>query len=56
MADPPANAGATGAVGLVPGSGRYPGADKSNPLQHSWKIPWTEEPDRLQLVHEVKKE
>ena len=32
--NPPANAGDTGAVGLIPGSGRSPGED-GNPLQYS---------------------
>ena len=32
--NPPANAGDTGAVGLIPGSGRSPGAD-GDPLQYS---------------------
>ena len=31
----PANAGDTGDVGLIPGSGRFPGGGKSNPLQYS---------------------
>ena len=54
MADPSANAVATGAVGSIPGSGRYPGAGNSNPLQCSWKMPWTEEPDRLQSMRSQK--
>ena len=32
---PPANAGDTGDVGLIPGSGRVPGGRNGNPLQHS---------------------
>ena len=36
-------------VGLIPGSGRSPGGGNGSPLQYSsWKIPWTEEPGRLQ--------
>ena len=31
----PANAGDTGDVGLIPGSGRSPGGGQGNPLQHS---------------------
>ena len=54
MADPPANAGATKAVGLIPGLGRYPGAGNRNPLQCSWKMPWTKEPDRLQSMRSQK--
>ena len=33
--NPPANAGDTGVVGLIPGSGRVPGGGIGNPLQHS---------------------
>ena len=32
--NPPANAGDTGDVGLISGSGRSPGVGNSNPLQH----------------------
>ena len=31
----PANAGDTGIVGLIPGSGRSPGGGNGNPLQYS---------------------
>ena len=45
----PANAGDTGSL---PGSGRCPGEKEM--ATHSsilaWKIPWTEEPGRLQSV------
>ena len=33
--NPPANAGATGDVGLIPGLGRSPGGGNSYPLQYS---------------------
>ena len=33
--NPPANAGDTGDVGLIPGLGRSPGGGHSNPLQYS---------------------
>ena len=33
--DPPANAGDTGDVGSIPGSGRSPGTGNGNPLQYS---------------------
>ena len=33
--NPPTNAGASGDLGSIPGSGRYPGVRKGNPLQHS---------------------
>jgi len=45
-----------GDSGLIPGSGRSPGKEMAT---HSstlaWKIPWTEEPGRLQSVHGVAK-
>ena len=43
--NPPANAGDTGSV---PGSGRSPGEGNGNLL--AWRIPWTEEPGRLQSM------
>ena len=45
----PANAGHPGSVS---GWGRSPLEGKGNPLQYSfaWKIPWTEEPGRLQSM------
>ena len=49
--NPSASAGDTRDVGLIPGSGRSPGEGNGNPLQHSClRIPWTEEPDRLQSM------
>ena len=37
--------------GSIPGSRRFPGKGNGNPLQYScWKIPWTEEPGRLQSI------
>ena len=40
-----------GDPGSIPGLGRSPGEGNGNPLQHSaWKIPWVEEPDRLQSM------
>ena len=45
--NPPANAGDARDAGLIPESGRSPGVRNGNPLQYSWKIPWTEEPGRL---------
>ena len=40
-----------GDLGLIPGSGRSPGEGNGNPLQDiAWKIPWTEEPGRLQSM------
>ena len=47
----PANAGDAGDVGLIPGLGRSPGEEVAT---HSsapvWRIPWTEEPGRLQSM------
>ena len=37
--NPPANAGTSGEVGLIPGSGRSPGGGNGNPLQYSWDNP-----------------
>jgi len=45
----PANAGDIRDLGLIPGSGRSPEmATNSNIL--AWRIPWTEEPGRLQSI------
>ena len=36
-------------MGLIPGSGRSPGGGNGNPLSIlAWKIPWMENPGRLQ--------
>ena len=47
----PANAGNPRDTGSIPGSGRSPGEEMAT---HStivaWKIPWTEEPGRLQYM------
>ena len=35
----------------IPGSGRFPGEGKGNPLRYSaWRIPWTKEPGGLQSI------
>ena len=34
--NPPSNAGTTGDVGSIPGSGRFPGEENDRPLQHSF--------------------
>ena len=40
-----------GAVGLILGMGRSPGGGHGNPLSIlAWRIPWTEEPGRLQSM------
>ena len=49
--NPPANARDIRDMGSIPGSGRSPGggvATHSNML--AWRIPWTEEPGRLQSI------
>ena len=49
--NPPANAGDSGDVGLIPVSGRSFGGGNSNPLQYFCrKIPQTEEAGRLHKV------
>ena len=49
--NPPANAGDSRDKGSIPGSQRSPGEGNGNPLQYSClKVPWTEEPDRLQSM------
>ena len=46
--NPPAHAGD---VASIPGLEDSPGGGNGNPLQYSClKIPWTEEPDRLQPI------
>ena len=38
-------------VGLIPGSGRFPGEANGNPSSIlAWRIPWTEEPGGLQSM------
>ena len=45
--DSKASACNEGDLDLIPGSGRSSGEGNGNPLQYSWKIPWMEEPGRL---------
>ena len=49
--NPPANVRDTADAGSIPGSGRSPGGGNGN---HSsilaWRIPWTEEPGRVQSI------
>ena len=48
---PPANAGDTRDVGLIPELGRSPGGGNGNPSHIlAWKISWTEEPGGLQSM------
>ena len=40
-----------GDMGSIPGLGRSPGGENGNPATILvWKIPWTEEPGRLQSM------
>ena len=49
--NPPGNAGDTGNVGLIPGSGRSPGGGKGTSLKYSCLgNPWTEEPGGLHFM------
>ena len=49
--NPPANAGDSGDVGSIPGSGRSPGERNGNPSSIvAWKIPHSEEPGGLQSI------
>ena len=51
VSDGKVSAHKVGDLGSIPGSGRSPGEGNGNPLQYpAWKIPWTEEPGRLQSV------
>ena len=40
--------------GLLPGFGRSPGERHGNPFILAWKIPWTEEPGKLQSTGSLK--
>ena len=49
--DSTASACSAGDPGSFPGWGRSPGERNGNPLHTlAWKIPWTEEPCRLQSM------
>ena len=49
--DGKASAYSAGDPGSIPGLGRSPGEGNGNWLQYfAWKIPWTEEPGRLQSM------
>ena len=49
LQNPPANVGEVRDAGLIHGSRKSPGGGHGNPL-HAWRIPWTEEPCRLQFI------
>ena len=47
--NPPANAGDSRDMGLILGSGRSPQEEmETHSVILAWRIPWVEEPDRLQ--------
>ena len=48
--NPPVNAEDARDVGLIPGSGRSPGAGSGNPSVLTCEIPWTEGPGGLQAT------
>ena len=49
--NPLTSAGDVGDRGLIPGLGRSPeGGKATHPSIIAWKIPWTEEPGRLQSM------
>ena len=50
--DGKASACNAGDLGSIPGSARSPGEGNGNPLSSTltWKIPWMEEPGRLQSM------
>ena len=48
--NPSTTVGATGDVGLIPGSGRPPEGRNDNPVQCSCQEYWTEEPRGLQFM------
>ena len=51
LVNTPASAGDAGDLGLIPWSGGSPGGGHGNPLQiPAWRIPWAEEPGRLQSM------
>ena len=53
--NPPTNAGDTGDMGSIPGSGRYPGVGSGNPLQYSFLENPMERGAWWSVVHRVAK-
>ena len=53
--NPPASSGDARDVGLIPGSGRSPGVENSNPLQYSCLENSKDRGARQAIVHEVAK-
>ena len=48
--NPHANAGDIRDLGLIPESGRSPGGGHGHSSVLAWRIPWTEEPGRIQSM------
>ena len=46
--NPPANSGDVSDADPIPGLGRSPGGGHGNSSILAWRIPWKEEPGRLQ--------
>ena len=48
--NPPAHARDVRVVSSIPGKGRCPGGEHGNSSILAWRIPWTEEPSKLQSM------
>ena len=48
--NPPAHARDVRVVSSIPGKGRCPGGEHGNSSILAWRIPWTEEPSKLQFT------
>ena len=48
--NPPAHARYVTDVSSIPGKGRSPGGVHDNSNILAWRIPWTEEPSKLQFI------
>ena len=48
--NPPAMQETERDTGSIPGLGRFPGGGHGNSSIPAWRIPWTEEPGRLQSM------
>ena len=54
---PPASAGSTNDVGLIPGLGISPAVGNvTHSSNFAWKTPWTEEPGALQFMGVTKRQ
>ena len=48
--NPPANAGDLRDMSGIPGLGRSPGGGHGNSSILAWRVPWLEDPERLQSI------